>query len=111
METARINFDTVRVMSHHGPYGPSNHNETARAILWENLDGSSGQVAMAKSWAGDNNLPETQDFAWDRSKGVYSLRGFHGQHCLVRLLSKDLFEIITYKATEEALPLGCYKLP
>jgi hypothetical protein len=58
-------------------------NETSRAILWESLDGSSAQVAVDKSWAATKALPPTQEFSWDENKAVYSLRGFHGQHCLV----------------------------
>ena len=51
IEAVGLEFDTVDTLSHFGPYGPSNENETERAILWENLDGSSAQVAVDKSWA------------------------------------------------------------
>lgn len=78
-----LTFDTVDTISHTGPCGPSNKNKTDRAILWKNLDGSSAQVAIEKSWAAQKRLPPTQGFSWDRSKAVYSLRGFHAQHCLV----------------------------
>lgn len=78
-----LDFDTVDIISHVGLYGSSDKNETERAILWENLDGSIAQVAVDKSWAANKELPPTQEFSWDESKAVYSLRGFHGQHCLV----------------------------
>ena len=80
---ADLSFDTVHEISHLGPYGPNNENETERAILWESLDGSSAQVAIDKSWAASKGLPPTPEFSWDKAKAVYSLRGFHGQHCLV----------------------------
>lgn len=73
-------FDTINLLS---PYGPNNKNESGRAIQWETLDGSSAQVAVDKSWAANKNLPPTQEFSWNKSKSVYSLRGFHAQHCLV----------------------------
>ena len=84
MKVVGMKFDTVGTISYTGPYGPSNQNETERAILWENVDGSSAQIAVDKSWAANKNLPPTQEFSWDKEKAVYSLRGYHGQHCLVR---------------------------
>ena len=100
-------------MSHFGPYGPSNENEVERAILWENLDGSSAQVAIDKSWAAKKRLPSTQEFSWDKDKAVYSLRGFHAQHCLVSLSSMSLSKL-DHRLTDlaaEAPSLGCDQLP
>lgn len=84
-DIAGLGFDTVVPISHLGPYGMDNKNETNRAILWENLDGSSAQVAVDKSWAANKALPTSQEFTWDRNKAVYSLRGFHSQHCIVSI--------------------------
>lgn len=84
-EAVGLEFDTINTMNHNDPYGSSNRNETERAIFWESLDGSSGQVAVDKSWAVQKGLPPTQEFSWDEGKAVYSLRGFHAQHCLVCL--------------------------
>jgi hypothetical protein len=78
-----MKFDTIGIMSHHGPYGSHNHNETDRAILWENLDVASAQVAIDKSWAANKDLPQTDDFVWDKRKSIFSIRGYHGFHCLV----------------------------
>ena len=84
-EAVGLEFDTVNTITHLGPYGSSNENETKRAIICENLDGSSAQVAVDKSWAANKGLPPTQEFSWDKGKAVYSLRGFHGEHCLVSI--------------------------
>ena len=70
-------------MSHTGTYGPNNKNETDRALLWESLDASSAQIAIGKTWASTHSLPESDQFSWDDEKVVYSVRAFHGNHCLV----------------------------
>lgn len=80
---AGLIYDTTNILSHHSVYGPATENETERAILWESLDGSSAQVAIDKLWAASKDLPPSPDFTWDKSKAVYSIRGFHSQHCLV----------------------------
>ena len=76
IEAFGLEFGTIDTISHFGPYGPSNENEKERAILWENLDGSTAQVAVDKSWAAQRRLPPTQEFSWDKDEAVYSLRGF-----------------------------------
>ena len=51
-------------------------------ILGENLDGLSAQLAVDTSWAAWKKLPPAKEFSWDKDEAVYSLRGFHAQHCL-----------------------------
>jgi hypothetical protein len=80
---ANLEFDTIHILNNRGLYGPAAENDTARAILWENLDTSTTQVAVDKSWAASKELPASRDFSWHRSKAVYSLRGYHSIHCLV----------------------------
>ena len=90
-DVADLDFDTIGTISHLGPYGSNNRNETDRAILWENLDGSSAQIAVDKTWAADRALPPSQEFTWDQDKAVYSLRAFHSQHCLVSVTLTSRF--------------------
>ncbi|KAM3088591.1 hypothetical protein ACMFMG_000227 [Clarireedia jacksonii] len=82
---AGLEFDTISILSNRGPYGPTTENDTARSILWETLDTSGAQVAIDKSWATSKRLPLSQDFPWDRSKTVYSVRGYHSIHCIRKL--------------------------
>ena len=75
--------------------------------------GSSAQVAVDKSWAAQKRLPPTEEVSWDKDKAVYSLRGFHAQHCLVSLKSISLSKL-DHRLTDlaaQAPSLGGDQLP
>ena len=61
-------------------------NQTLEDQLWEapELDIDNGIVAVADYWAADRNIPLSQRWPWDGTKGVYLLSGFHNVHCIVR---------------------------
>ena len=40
-------------------------------------------MAIPDGWATEHNLPPSQRFPWDTTKGVYTLSAFHTLHCLV----------------------------
>ena len=65
-------------------YGPEITNHSLADERWEALNINSGIVAIPDGWATKNNLPPTQRFPWDTTKGVYTVSAFHTLHCLVR---------------------------
>ena len=77
----------VRDPSVHFPYstgyGPEITNHSLADERWEAIDINAGIVAISDEWATEHNLPPTQRFPWDSSKGVYTLSAFHTLHCLV----------------------------
>jgi hypothetical protein len=58
-------------------------NMTALDELWDGMDVNPGVIALPH----DNSLATTQDFPWDKSKGLYMLNSYHNLHCLVRRTS------------------------
>lgn len=64
-------------------YGPEITNHSLADERWEALNINAGIVALPDKWATEHNLPPTQRFPWDPTKGVYTLSAFHTLHCLV----------------------------
>lgn len=58
-------------------------NETEVDHIWEMTDIDSGVVALGDIYAAMKNLPKSQRFPWDDSKGIYLLNVHHNLHCLV----------------------------
>lgn len=56
--------------------------DQAWADDWDQID--LGVVAISENDARSMDLPETQKWPWDHSKGIYILNGFHDLHCIVR---------------------------
>ncbi|KAL9623030.1 MAG: hypothetical protein Q9160_002749 [Pyrenula sp. 1 TL-2023] len=63
-------------------YSSPNHTlqDQAWADDWDQID--LGVVAIPDSDARSMDLPETQKWPWDHSKGIYILNGFHDLHCI-----------------------------
>jgi len=66
-------------------YGVGNQNNTDRSILWETLDTTPGEIALDHEEAKALGLPQSQDFPWDRNRGIYLVNGFHQVHCLRKI--------------------------
>ena len=64
-------------------YGPVIGTETERDRRWEALDISEGIIAMPDRVALNYDLPLSERFPWDQTKGVYLLEAHHNIHCLV----------------------------
>jgi len=64
-----------------GPDG----NETARDELWEAINVDRSAVVLDQEEAESWGLEATDIFAWDSSKRVYLVNGYHQLHCLKSL--------------------------
>lgn len=47
------------------------------------IDDNLGVVALSPEFVKEKNLPPTQVFPWDETKGIYILSFHHSLHCLV----------------------------
>ncbi|MCJ1456070.1 hypothetical protein MMC28_006427 [Mycoblastus sanguinarius] len=65
-------------------------NETLADELWDSIDTDSLVVALDQHYISTHNLPSSNPFPWDPSKGLYYLKSFHLLHCL-----KHLRKVIT----------------
>lgn len=75
-------------------------NMTALDELWDGMDVNPGVIALPH----DNSLATTQDFPWDKSKGLYMLNSYHNLHCLVRRASASR-AFILFASRDERLSL------
>ena len=59
--------------------------ETLYDPFWNSpqIDDNLGVVALTPEFIKEKNLPETQVYPWDNSKGIYVLSFHHSIHCLV----------------------------
>lgn len=63
------------------------HHRTKSDQKWAEIDFSTGIVAISDKEARELNLPQSQRFPWDNSKGIYLLNAYHNLHCLSWLWS------------------------
>ncbi|PQE23034.1 cytochrome p450 protein [Rutstroemia sp. NJR-2017a WRK4] len=73
---ANLKFDPTNILSNRGPYGPTGENDTARSILWENLDTSTTQIALDKSWTASKNCHPRRIFLGTEVKQYTQSVGF-----------------------------------
>ncbi|KAM0817868.1 putative DUF3328 domain-containing protein [Seiridium cardinale] len=66
----------------HSPFGMGSTTEEQRAIAWESMDSSAGEISLDKEWADAHNLPESAPFFWDEGRQIYLLNGHHSLHCM-----------------------------
>ncbi|KAK6074248.1 hypothetical protein SCUP234_08298 [Seiridium cupressi] len=66
----------------HSPLGLGSTTEEQRAIAWESMDSSAGEISLDKEWADVHNLPESAPFFWDEGRQIYLLNGHHSLHCM-----------------------------
>lgn len=74
-------LDTPSTHFHHTDYwGP---NRTLADALWESVDTNPMVVALTDEFAKAHDLPLSDRFPWDETKGRYFVKVFHQLHCLV----------------------------
>ncbi|KAF2763636.1 hypothetical protein EJ03DRAFT_379256 [Teratosphaeria nubilosa] len=76
---AGLTQDTVSLLDGHSPY--TDANVTLRDQLWLDINVDDGMIALDDSDVAKWNLPRSQRFPWDTTKGIYLLQGHHNLHC------------------------------
>ncbi|RDI86267.1 hypothetical protein Vi05172_g3667 [Venturia inaequalis] len=71
------NIDAV--LDGHDPY--TDVNDTLRDQLWLDINVDDGMIALPDTYVESMNLPTSQRFPWDKSKGIYLLQAHHNLHC------------------------------
>ncbi|KAF1963932.1 hypothetical protein BU23DRAFT_521757 [Bimuria novae-zelandiae CBS 107.79] len=66
----------------HSPFGLGSATEAERAVAWESLDSSAGEISLDKIWAKVRALPRSATFFWDDSRDIYLLNAHHSLHCM-----------------------------
>ncbi|KAF2249943.1 hypothetical protein BU26DRAFT_386579, partial [Trematosphaeria pertusa] len=66
----------------HSPFGLGSVTEKDRALAWESLDTSAGEISLDKAWADAHNLPKSTPFFWDKDRQIYLLNAHHSLHCM-----------------------------
>ena len=64
-------------------------NRTIENAAWNSPDllPEHGFIALHNSWAAAKDLPPTQPWPWDDTKGIYILTSSHELHCVVSITS------------------------
>ena len=76
-----LSLDTPSIHYHHTDYWSA--NQTLGDELWESIDTDPMVVALTDEYADSHDLPRSDRFPWDVSKGRYFVKVFHQLHCLV----------------------------
>lgn len=76
-----LSLDTPSTHFHHTDYWST--NRTLSDELWESIDTNPMVVALTDEFASAHNLPLSDRFPWDETKGRYFVKVFHQLHCLV----------------------------
>ncbi|KAJ9301008.1 hypothetical protein DTO217A2_7784 [Paecilomyces variotii] len=71
----------------------SSTNASEADELWDAILPSHGFVAMDRTWAKENQWPESMYLPSDKSKGVYLLEAYHYLHCL-RIVRRTFWEAV-----------------
>ena len=79
--TAGLTQDTSSVLDGLSPY--TDANVTLRDQMWLDINVDDGMIAIDDTDVAKWNLPTSQRFPWDTSKGIYLLQGHHNLHCAV----------------------------
>ncbi|KAF2687590.1 hypothetical protein K458DRAFT_331725 [Lentithecium fluviatile CBS 122367] len=66
----------------HSSFGLGSSTEKARALAWEGLDSSAGEISVDKDWADAHGLPKSAPFFWDEDQRIYLLNAHHSLHCM-----------------------------
>jgi hypothetical protein len=81
-----LSLVTPSIHYHHTDYWSA--NQTLADELWESIDTDPMVVALTDEYADSHDLPRSDRFPWDVSKGRYFVKVFHQLHCLVSTCSK-----------------------
>ncbi|KAH7316778.1 hypothetical protein B0I35DRAFT_263446 [Stachybotrys elegans] len=79
---AHLPRDVPTKYNSHSPFGLGSTTEEDRAIAWESLDSSAGEISLDADWADSHSLPESAPFFWDQDRRIYLLNGHHSLHCM-----------------------------
>ena len=79
-----LSLDTPSTHYHHTDYWST--NQTLADELWESIDTDPMVVALSDDFADAHDLPRSDRFPWDETKGRYFVKVFHQLHCLVKFL-------------------------
>ncbi|XDG07885.1 hypothetical protein ABKA04_007500 [Annulohypoxylon sp. FPYF3050] len=79
---AHLPRDVPTKYNSHSPFGMGSTTEEQRAMTWENMDSSAGEISLDKEWAEAHDLPESAPFFWDEGRQIYLLNAHHSLHCM-----------------------------
>ncbi|KAI2607963.1 hypothetical protein GGR54DRAFT_389785 [Hypoxylon sp. NC1633] len=79
---AHLPRDVPTKYNSHSPFGTGSTTEEQRAVAWESMDSSAGEISLDKDWAEAHNLPESAPFFWDEGRQIYLLNAHHSLHCM-----------------------------
>jgi hypothetical protein len=79
-------LDTPSMHYHHTDYWSENNTKSDE--LWEKIDTDPMVVALTDDFADTHDLPRSDRFPWDHTKGRYFIKVFHQLHCLVSKISE-----------------------
>lgn len=83
---AGLGYDMPYRFEYHNEYW--GENETLADELWDNINTDGLVVALSRDYQAEHNLPASNPFPWDQSKGLYYIQSFHLLHCLVSHLKR-----------------------
>ncbi|MCJ1404638.1 hypothetical protein MMC11_007864 [Xylographa trunciseda] len=69
-----------------------NDNLTSVFEAWEQVDHDPGVIALPDAYVAEKQLPLSQRFEWDDTKGVYLVNGYHNLHCL-KVIARTLDDL------------------
>lgn len=81
-----LSLDTPSTHYHHTDYWGT--NQTLADELWESIDTNPMVVALTDDFADTHDLPHSDRFPWDETKGRYFVKVFHQLHCLASIFTQ-----------------------
>ncbi|KAI1113337.1 hypothetical protein F5Y14DRAFT_212115 [Nemania sp. NC0429] len=79
---AHLPRDVPTKYSSHSAFGLGSTTEEQRALAWEGMDSSAGEISLDREWADAHDLPESAPFFWDEGRQIYLLNAHHSLHCM-----------------------------
>ncbi|KAI0855866.1 hypothetical protein F4860DRAFT_507181 [Xylaria cubensis] len=79
---AHLRRDVPTKYNSQSAFGLGSTTEEQRAIAWESMDSSAGEISLDKEWANAHDLPESAPFFWDEGRQIYLLNAHHSLHCM-----------------------------
>lgn len=95
---ARLERDVAMPFHTDTLFSPANRSLSDAA--WESWAVDPGIVALPHDWVKQKMLPQSQQWPWDKSMGIYLLNGYHAIHCLAAL-RKTIITLSEGKGSED----------
>ena len=78
---ASLTNDLPKPFIHTTEYSSGNLSEVQN--LWDAISFDEGQISIPHDVAAELQLPPSQPFPWDSTRGIYLINAYHNIHCLV----------------------------